>query len=132
MKNNNLEVALTKEVCIICGKEMNGAIVMNTILTKHKADKVKELHNKVVGFAKEPCDSCKADMEKAFMLIGFNKEKSDLSNLPEGFYRTGHVIGVKKTSDLVQHFIKPDYPEAIDSGYIFMPDTALKKLGLIE
>lgn len=131
MENNNLEVALTKEICFICGNEVDGPIVMNKILTKEHADQAKKCHNKVIGFTEEPCNECKKNMEKAFMIIGFDEDKSDLTNLPEGFYRTGAIIGVKKDIPLVQEFIKEQQPQAIEKGYIFMPELVMAQLNLI-
>ena len=132
MKESNLEVALAKEVCLICGKEIDGPITMNQLLTKKEADKVKELNGKVIGFAKEPCKECKEYLDKAFLFIGYDESKSDMNNLPEGFYRTGHIIGTKKDIPLVQEFVKNNQPKAIEKGYIFMDYTIMQQLGLIN
>ena len=132
IKNNNLKVVLTKELCIICTKEVDGAIILNSLLTKKAAKEVKELHGKVVGFAKEPCEECKADLEKAFLFIGYDEEKSDLNNLPQGFYRTGHIISTKKDIPLVQEFVKEKQPKALEKGFIFMSHKVMGHFGLIK
>lgn len=129
---NTLEVALVKEICLICGQEVDGPIIMNQILTENRAKEVKELNGKVIGFAEEPCAECKKNMELAFMIIGFDEEKSDLDNLPQGFFRTGDIIGVKKDIPLVQEFIKEKQPSAIDKGFIFMPKIVMEQLNLIS
>jgi hypothetical protein len=128
---NPLEVSLCKEICLICGKEIDGPIVMNSILTQKHAQQVKELHGKVVGFAEKPCEECQSNLEQAFLFIGFDEEKSNLENLPQGFYRTGHIVGVKKEIPLVQEFVKQHQPKALEKGYIFMPHIIMEKFGLI-
>jgi hypothetical protein len=130
--NNLIGVALVKEICLICGKELEGPIIMNTTLTKQNAKEVEELHNKVIGFAEKPCDECAANLKQAFLFIGYDEEKSDLKNLPQGFYRTGHIVGTKKDIPLVQEFIKEHQPNAIKKGFIFMPHTMMGHFGLIE
>ena len=126
-----LEVSLCKELCLICCKEIDGPIVMNSILTKTHAKNVKDLHGKIIGFAKNPCEECQSSLEQAFLFIGFDEEKSDLDNLPEGFYRTGCIVGVKKEIPLVQEFVKNHQPKALEKGFIFMPHIIMEKFGLV-
>ena len=129
---DKFKVALVKELCIICAKEMDGPIIMNTILSEKEANKVKEMHGKVIGFSDKPCEECQENLEKAFLFIGFDEQQSDLDNLPEGFYRTGQIVGTKKDIPLVQEFVKNNQPQAIEKGYIFMPDVIMLELGLIK
>lgn len=129
--SNNLEVALAKEVCFICMKEVDGPILMNSVLTESNANKIKELHQKVIGFAEKPCRECQESMEKAFLFIGFDEEKSDMENLPEGFYRSGHIVGTKKDIPLVQEFVKENIPGALEKGFCFIPTVIMKQLNLI-
>lgn len=129
---NNLETALTKELCIICTKETEGAIVMNKILTKKEANKIKDLHGKVVGFADKPCNACKEMLNKSFIFIGYDENQSDMNNLPQGFYRTGHIVGVKKDIPLVEEHIKNNYKDAYTLGYIFIPFQIMKEMNLIN
>ena len=49
-------VALTKTVCPICGNQQAGDIILNKTLTKHHADKVNEMHDKIIGY--RICDDC--------------------------------------------------------------------------
>lgn len=127
-----IAAALPKELCIICCKKQSGPIIINTRLTEHEAKQVKELHNKVIGFAPKPCDSCKSDLNKSFLFIGYDEEKSDLDNLPEGFYRTGHIVGVKKDIPLVQEWVKENSPSSIQKGYVFIPYKIMQRLNLIN
>ena len=129
---NNFGVSLTKEACIICLKEIDGPIIMNTKLTKKEKEKIEKLNGKIIGFAKEPCDECKENIKKAFMFIGFYEDKSDMDNLPQGFYRSGHIVGTKKEIPLVQEFVKNNIPGAIEKGYCFMPVKIMKQIGLIN
>jgi hypothetical protein len=90
------------------------------------------MHGKVIGFSDKPCEECQENLEKAFLFIGFDEQQSDLDNLPEGLYRTGQIVGTKKDIPLVQEFVKNNQPQAIEKGYIFMPDVIMLELGLIE
>lgn len=124
--------ALAKEICIICIKEQDGPILINTILTEQEAKKVEKMHNQVIGFADKPCESCQKMMEQAFIFIGFDEEKSDMENLPYGFYRSGHIVGTKKDIPLVQEWVKDNIPNAIEQGFCFLPHIVMKNIGLIE
>jgi hypothetical protein len=122
-----IEVALVKEACIICGKEIDGPIIMNTKLTKKAAEEVKNLNGKVIDFAEEPCNECKKIMKQGIVLIGYDEEKSDLTNLPYGFYRTGQVLVAKKDSNLIKYF-EEQHPNISEKGYIFIPQTIINNL----
>lgn len=131
-KKEIIGVALTKELCLICAEANDAEIIMNTELTPFMADKVKELHGKVTKWAEKPCKTCQENLDKSFLFIGFDESKSDLNNLPEGFYRTGHIVGVKKNIPLVQEFVKEHEPNALKKGFIFIPLEAMKKFGLVK
>ena len=130
--SDKLGVALTKEKCVICCKDVDGAIVMNTRLTKGEAKKVEEMHGKVIGWKEGPCDECKEMMEKAFLFIGIDEDKTDFDNLPNGLYRTGHLVGVKKDIPLVQEFVKEHAPDAFGKGFIFIDEKDMREFGLLQ
>lgn len=97
MEKENFKVALCKELCPICGKEMNGPIIMNKILTKKVADNVEALHGKVIGWADHCCEECAKYKDKAIFFIGIDDEKSE----PNNPYRTGKMVGINKDSDFI-------------------------------
>lgn len=96
----NLEVALVKELCPVCCKEMDGPIIMNQDLTEEEAEKVKELDGKVIGFADHCCEECAEHKDNAVFFVGIDAEKS--TNKLEGFYRTGNIVGIKKEADIIE------------------------------
>ena len=49
MEKRDFKVAVCKELCPICGKEMDGPLVMNQVLTKEAANNVAALNGKVIG-----------------------------------------------------------------------------------
>jgi len=130
--SNKLGVALVKELCIICCKVQNGPIIMNKVLIEENAKKIESMNGKVIGFAKEPCKECQKNMDKAFMFIGFDESKSDMKNLPLGFHRTGHIIGVQKNIPLVTEWVAKQVPNAIKEGYLFLPHVIIKEMNLIQ
>ena len=125
------ETGIIYELCLLCGEKHNESVIINTLFIEKEAQKIKDLHNKIVGFSKEPCKKCKENIETAFMFIGFDEKKSDMNNLPEGFYRSGHIVGVKKDIPLVQEFVKEHSLQAIEKGYIFFPYKLMIQFGLI-
>lgn len=90
---NTLGVALTKLICPVCQKEVDGDIVMNTRLTEHNAKKVEEMHGKVVGIKDEPCDECKESAPGGVFMIECDESKTEDVNNP---WRTGRVVALKE------------------------------------
>lgn len=131
MNDNNLGVALVKELCPVCGKEMDGPIIMNKFLTEKNAEKVKNLHNKVVGFANHCCEECARYKDAAVFFVSIDESKSSKGSL-KNLYRTGKIVGIKKDSDIVKQF--KDYIVTIEDGtqIVFIDENAGKKLGLFE
>lgn len=127
-----LETAIVYELCLLCGKKHNESIIMNCLLTKKEADKIKSLHNEAVSYSKKPCKECQENTKEAFMFISYDEEKSDMDNIPEGLYRTGHIVGTKKDIPLVQKFVKEHQPKTLDTGYIFFPYQLMIQFGLIK
>ena len=129
--NNNLEVSLVKELCPVCGKEMDGPIIMNTVLTEKYAKKVKDLHNKIVGFANHCCEECSKYKDEAVFFVGIDASKSSKDSL-ENLYRTGKISGIKKEADIIKSC--KDYIVTIEDGtqLIFIDEEFGKKLGVFK
>lgn len=125
---NNFEVALTKEICPVCGKEMNGPLIMNSFLTEKCAKEVKDLNNKVIGFADHCCEECAKYKDDAVYFVSIDESKSSQS-LKE-LYRTGKISGVKKDSKFIEQF--KDFIVTLKDGtkIIFIDEQAGIKLGL--
>lgn len=128
---DNLEVALVKELCPVCGKEMDGPIILNSILTANEAKKVKDLHHKVIGFADHCCEECAKYKDEAVFFVSIDESKSSGGSL-ENLYRTGKISGIKKDIDMIKQF--KDYIITIKDGtqIVFIDENAGKKLGLFE
>lgn len=90
---DTIGVALTKEACPICGIAFDGPILMNRTLSKKKAEDVKSLHGKIIGFRDTPCDSCNEMLKQGTVLVGVDTNKTDDAKNP---WRTGHMWCVKK------------------------------------
>ena len=131
MNNGNLGVALIKELCPVCGKEIDGPIILNSILTENEAKKVKDLHNKVVGFANHCCEKCSKYKDKAVFFVSIDESKSSKDSL-ENLYRTGKISGIKKEADIIKSF--KDYIVTIEDGtqIIFIDEEFGKKLGVFK
>ena len=125
---NNFKVALTKEICPVCGKEMDGPLIMNSLLTEKCAKEVKDLNNKVIGFADHCCEECAKYKDDAVYFVSIDESKSSQS-LKE-LYRTGKISGVKKDSKFIEQF--KDFIVTLKDGtkIIFIDEQAGIKLGL--
>ena len=131
MKTNNLEVSLVKELCPVCCKEMDGPIIMNSILTEKHAKNVKDLHNKIIGFADHCCEECSKYKDEAVFFVSINASKSSNDSL-ENLYRTGKIIGIKKEADIIESF--KDYIITIKDGtqIVFIDEETGKNLGIFK
>lgn len=128
---DNLGVALVKELCLVCGKEMDGPIILNSILTTNAAKKVKDLHNKVIGFADHCCEECSKYKDEAVFFVSIDESKSSKDSL-NNLYRTGKITGIKKEADIVEQC--KDYIVTIKDGtqIIFIDEELGKKLGVFQ
>ena len=99
----NVEVALVKELCPVCCKEIDGPIIINKILTEEAAKEVKELEGRVVGFSDHCCEECAKHKDEVVYFVGIDAEKSS-SNKLEELYRTGQIVGIKKEADIIETF----------------------------
>ena len=131
MSNSNLGVALVKELCPVCCKEIDGPIIMNKILTEEYAKNVKDLHNKVIGFADHCCEECSKYKDKAVFFVSIDESKSSNDSL-KNLYRTGKISGIKKEADIIKSF--KDYIVTIEDGtqIIFIDEETGKTLGVFR
>lgn len=122
-EDKKFAAALTKELCPICTKEMDGGIVVNTRLTTSDAKKVEAMHNQVIGWSKEPCDECKDMQTKGFILIGAVEAKTDDVTNP---YRSGNIwcVAQKVADDLFAPHPAPK------SGIAFIDVTVAEQMKL--
>ena len=131
MKTNNLEVSLVKELCPVCCKEMDGPIIMNSILTEKYAKNVKDLHNKVIGFADHCCEECSKYKDRVVFFVSIDASKSSKDSL-ENLYRTDKISGIKKEADIIESF--KDYVITIKDGtqIVFIDEETGKNLGIFK
>ena len=101
---NNLSVALTVELCPVCLAEMDGAIIMNSVLTEKNAKEVEDLNGKVVGYSEHICDKCKEEIGDGIYLIAAKDDDSG-----EDSIRTGRVVGI--TKDCFEMCFDMPFPE---------------------
>lgn len=131
MSKNNLAVGIVHEICPICGKPTNEAIVMNNKLIPKYAKQIEEINGKAIGISKDACEECTKHKDECIYIISVDSDRSDFKTM-EGIYRTGHIVGVRKDC---QFFI--DHSEFIlktDNGvqFCFMDDDLGKQLGFFK
>ena len=133
MSNNELKlgVALTKELCPICCKEMNGPIIMNKRLTKPQKQKVEEMNGKVIGFANHCCEECAKYKDEAVFFIGIDESKCSSHHLKD-LYRTGQIVAIKKESNIMDYF--DDFLITLKDGakVVFLDEKVGKELEIFK
>ncbi len=127
MNESNVGVALVKEVCRCCSKEMEGPIVLNTRLNPSSAKKVEDMHGKVVGFAPEPCDECKGYMEKGVILVSVDEKLTEDMDNP---YRTGGFFVLK--DEAIERIFNKDMADQIvhKTRFGFIEHNTAVEIGL--
>lgn len=128
---SNLGIALVKELCPICCKEMDGPIVMNKRLTKPQKEKIEDMHNKVIGFADHCCEECAKYKDDAVFFVGIDESKSSKGSLEE-LYRTGKIVGVKKDANIVNYFKNYIVTLKDNAKLIFIDEKAGKELEIFK
>lgn len=121
---DNLEVSLVKYLCPICGKIAEEGIIMNSLLTEKAAKEVEKLHGKAIGYADHACKECSEYKDKVVFFIGIDKSEKDNP------YRTGHITGVKKDSQLVNQCLEFILKLKDGSQYCFIDYNVGKQIGL--
>ena len=123
-------VALTK--CYFCGED--GDIIIPCTLTQHVANKVEEMHGKVVNM--DPCNKCKDLMKQGVILITFDPAKSKegwhKEQMPNP-YRTGGFFVVK--DEAVRRIFNDEGGAtafALKYRWIFIEHAAAAGVGLFE
>lgn len=127
MENDVIGVALAKEICPICGKEISGPLLINRELTPSHKRSVEKLNGKVIGLSNKACDICAAFKDSAVFFIGIDTDKS---NKESGIYRTGQVVGVRKESEFVKDH--EEYLMTLEDGtrYAYIEESAGVLAGL--
>lgn len=124
---NNFEVSLCKEQCFICGKETEGPIIMNSLLTEKAANEVKQLHNKCIGYSEEICSDCKKLAEQGLIVLEIDASKSESDNP----YRTGNMWVIKSDCALAKD-MKDFIINKFGCEFVFVDKECAKQLGFYE
>ena len=126
---NNFEVALAKEACLACGTLIDGPIIMNSKLTKEKANKVKDIHGKCIGFSDKLCPKCEELASKGLLCCEIDANLSKTNNP----YRTGKLFVLNNDSDLAKEIYnnKPEFIIKRNNGkFVFIDKEISNNLGL--
>lgn len=90
--SNELGVAMVNYKCFLCGHKTE-EIVLNTVLSKKKAEEIEELHGKTVGH--NICETCEKALEIGIGLIEVDESKITDRNDP---WRTGRICVIKESA----------------------------------
>ena len=128
---NNLGVALVKELCPICCKEIDGPIIMNRVLTEEYANNVENMHGKVIGFADHCCKECAKYKDEAVFFIGIDESKCSSHHLKD-LYRPGQIVAIKKESNIMDYF--DDFLITLKDGVkvVFLDEKVGKELEIFK
>ena len=126
-----MKVALVKELCPVCGSEINGPIIMNRILTEEVDNEIEQMNGKVIGFADHCCEQCAKYKNEVIFFVGIDETKSSNGSLQE-LYRTGQISRIKKDSEIVDAY--KDYIITLkdETKIIFIDEKAGINLGIFK
>lgn len=124
---SNLEVSLVKEQCFICGKLIDGPIIINSILTEKAANEIKQIHGKCIGYSEEICPDCKKLAEQGLIILEIDANLSE-SNNP---YRTGKLWVINSDCKLAKDMEK-FIINKFGCKFVFIDQEAAKQLGFYE
>jgi len=128
-EEKELEVAMTYRLCPVCTKKIAAEIVMNSLLTKAEAAKVKELHGQVVGMNDKMCDECKEAIGDGVYFIGIDLARSTDHRNP---YRSGNIVGIKREAAERMLEGHPDKNTVLEKQACFIDVEEMKAMGMIE
>lgn len=129
MSNTGPEVALVKRACRVCFKTVDAEIVMNTKLIESNANKVSDMHGKVIGWIDNDlgmCDECLKDAKKGVYFITVDESKTEDRDNP---WRTGGLFMVKNKA--VKEMLKGTdiLDKALENRIVFIPDDLAEQVG---
>jgi hypothetical protein len=104
--------------CYLCGNDKNEiALLGNNYKSEAPLSGVID---------KEPCDQCKAWMQRGIIIIGVDVDKSRVGEEP---YRSGHYIVLKE--EAAHKLFNPEIlPDVLKARVVFMPANMIQELGL--
>ena len=117
-----LETALTK--CFYCGKD--DRIVMNSTLTPYHANKVKDMHGKVID--KAPCNDCEGYMKDGIIMIGVRDGESGDNPYRTGVFCVLSESYVKRITE--QHLELQE--QVLKSRMFYMEEKVYTELGILK
>lgn len=127
MTEQKLGVALVKELCPACAKEMAGPIVLNKRLNKTAAKKVEEMNGQVVGVADHFCEECQGYADKGIIFIGVDESKTEDMSNP---YRTGLFAVVKE--EAVKNMIEePLLSRVLEKRMTYIDHDVAIQMGMV-
>jgi len=103
-------------LCFLCGKEKNVVLLAGRLLNDEEAPR-----NVVWDY--EPCDECKAYMERGIILISVKDGETG-----DNPHRTGGWCVVRE--EALRKFITPENHPIFKKRMAFLEDTTWDKLGL--
>jgi hypothetical protein len=129
-KDDEIGVALIKEACPACTKEMDGPIIMNRMIGNKAANKrVNDMNGKVMQMADHFCNECEGYAKEGIIMITVDPEKTEDMNNP---WRTGgfFVLSEDAIKRIFENYPKLD--EILKKRMTYIEHAAAQHLGLFD
>lgn len=116
-----LGVAIPKVICPICGREFDfPGIIMNKRLGPKRAEKIEEMHGKVMGVSDTVCPTCKEKTKDYLFAIGIkvNPETKEVT-------KTGNIYKIPRTEHPAKNILSNEEYTKFEQehGFIFIVDN---------
>lgn len=99
-----LGVAIPKVICPICEREFDfPGIIMNKRLGPKRAEKIEEMHGKVIGVSDTICSTCKEQTKDCLFAIGIkaNPETKEVT-------KTGNIYKIPRTEHPAKNILSEE------------------------
>ncbi len=120
---NGKYIALTNQICPVCGRESAGDLLINT-----RFQDISELHGKATHFG-DPCEECQKSIDSgAIMIIVGDQSKSGQEF--KDLYRTGEIYGIRE--EAIRNMLKdsPKLEQVLKDRVMVMDYKDAKAVGL--
>ena len=126
---DNFSVALTKNRCFYCGKQFDGSIVINSVLTEEAAQEVSKLHGKCIGYSDEICQECKDLVKDNLAIFEIDENKST----PENPFRTGKSWIIEKDCNFAKYLQENNFIiNNFGFNFAFIAEECAKEVGFYD
>lgn len=132
MSGKRIPIACQAALCLCCGKthKDNTPLLLGTkFVTESTAKHIEEQFSEASIY--QDCAQCTEYKKMGVILIGYDPARSDTTQVPEGFYRTGELLVVTDEGLQKLNLGKEVTQQALSKRKLFIPSQLAQELNRI-